>query len=113
MEIGKLLDLPVLNLWDAMVRHIRFADVSLKNITTSEKHIYIPGAKHANPDRRLQSYLRDGLHLSRTGYDLVYTELIIFIDLWYPTQLPEKLSFTFPAWDDAKAWVEESSKPQM
>lgn len=113
LEIGKLLNLPVLNLWQAMVRHIQFTDISLQHIITTRDHTYIPGAKSTNTDRRLQSYLRDGLHLSRDGYALVHTELMILFDLEFPNQLPEKLPFVFPAWDDEEAWGSEDVKPQI
>lgn len=113
VETGELLNLPVLNLWDAMVKHIQLTNVSLYHTATTKFPIYTPGAKSKTTDRRLQSYLRDGLHLSRIGYGLIYTELMVLFDVNFPDHLPEKLPFVFPAWDDEHAWVSEDVKPQI
>lgn len=65
------------------------------------------------PDRRFENYFRDGLHLSQAGYDLLYTELMKVFDYVWQDQLPEKLPFAFPAWDDEEAWGKEDVRSQI
>lgn len=82
-----------------MVRHT--GDFSLQEFDITRLP---PGSKAKVPDARLRSYLRDGLHLSRAGYEVLYRELMALIERTWPDQMPERLGFTFPAWDDEEAW---------
>ena len=54
----------------------------------------------------LTDYLHDGLHLTRTGYGVLFLDLMRAIEMYYPDQLPEDLEFALPRWDDEYAWRE-------
>ena len=62
------------------------------------------GSLRAPPSPALQAFLHDGLHFSGDGYRLLYGELMALIEEHFPDQMPTRLPFVLPAWDDEKAW---------
>lgn len=55
----------------------------------------------------LREFLHDGLHLTRKGYDLLFEELMKVIEGRWPEEMPERLPFVLPRWDDEGAWMGE------
>lgn len=97
-DVGKELSIPVLDLWTAMI------DLAGGKGSDAEP----VGAKSAPRNEILQSFLRDGLHLSPEGYKVLYKEYQDLLARVYPDLLPERQSFTLPAWDDEQAWRSSS-----
>ena len=100
--LGKELNVPVLDLWSAMISRSGLNDQQS-----------IPGAKNAPVSNGLQSLFRDGLHFTPLGYRVLCEELMRLIEATWPDQMPEKLSFTFPGWDDELAWKQRSSAASL
>ena len=101
-SLGSELSLPVLDVWTVMMALAGYDD------PTSESEP-LPGSKDAPQNDVLQSFLQDGLHLTRTGYEVLYKALIALIEKAYPSQSPERLPFVYPAWDDEDAWTQPHS----
>ncbi len=47
-----------------------------------------------------------GLHFGPAGYQVLFDELMRLIEQLWPDEMPEKLPFVLPPWDDAGAWLE-------
>lgn len=47
---------------------------------------------------------RTGLHLTPRAYKIMVGELMSLIASAYPDQIPEKLPFVLPSWNDWEAW---------
>ena len=58
----------------------------------------------------LQSFVHDGLHLSPTGYKILYDEMMALISRQWPDQMPANLPFVLPAWDNPTAWNVPTSR---
>lgn len=101
-DLGKELNLPVLDVHFKMMSHCHKS-------TNPNDYSYLPGLKDTPVSKLLQEYLRDGLHLSRLGYELLYKELLLLIKEEWPDQMPEELPFVFPAWDDEQVFKKEGS----
>jgi len=54
----------------------------------------------------LGEVLVDGLHLSSTGYKLLYDALKELIEREWPDQVPEALDPVFAPWNEAEGWVD-------
>lgn len=93
-DLGKELDLPVLDLWSAMIRRAGGKGDEAEPI----------GSIDAPANEILRGFVRDGLHLSPEGYKVWYEELMGLVGRVWPEQMPEKLGFVLPAWTDLKAW---------
>lgn len=70
----------------------------------TEQHI--PGCCHAptdipNAKNQLSDFLRDGLHLTNSGYDVLYGELMKLIQQRLPHLIPDNIPMVLPAWRDA------------
>lgn len=48
-----------------------------------------------------------GLHFTPEAYLIFYDEIMKAIAKKWPDQVPEKLPYVIPAWDDTAAWVKE------
>lgn len=101
-ELGDELQIYVLDLWSAMIRRAGYYAESLD-------YAMLPGSKDAPESKVLQDYLLDGLHFSRSAYEVLFEELMALIDRTWPDQMPEKLPFALPRWDDGEAWKDEES----
>ena len=51
--------------------------------------------------------LLPGLHFTNTAYTLFFEELMRLIQVTWPDQMPEKLPYVLPAWNDEQAWPKE------
>ena len=111
-ELGSELGFPVVDLRATMLKLCQSAsspgDESLSdgigNAEDDGKDDYWPGDRDQPVNPLLQSWLRDGLHLTSAGYALLYEELMRLIEREWPDQMPERLPFFYPAWDDETAW---------
>lgn len=95
--LGRELRLPVLDIWSAMMREAGYTRTELDSTQ-------LPGSSEAPESAVLQGFLHDGLHFSRSAYDLLYSELLASIGKLWPDQLPESLPFVLPKWDEKRAW---------
>jgi hypothetical protein len=64
----------------------------------------VPGSMSAPESTQLQGFMHDGLHFSRSAYELLYNELMALIERTWPDEMPERLPFVLPRWDDEEAW---------
>ena len=101
-DLGTELDLPVLDFWAAMLSPAGYS-------IPFDGRKDIPGSRDAPQNPTLQAFLHDGLHLSRSGFELLFNELIALIARKWPDQVPERLPFVLPAWDDEEAWRGDTS----
>ena len=65
----------------------------------------IPGSKKLPENAVLRRLLHDGLHMSYLAYTFLFETVMETIHKNWPDQLPEKLPFVLPAWNDEKAWA--------
>lgn len=87
------------------------AESKIPSAKTEDKSA-LPGSSEAAVNETLQSYLHDGLHFTRKGYDFLFDELMALIAETFPEQLPERIAFAAPAWDDEKAWKNLKVSPR-
>jgi len=93
-DLGKELDIPVLDLWTAFM--------STTGWTIEEPNI--PGSLQLAENSALVDLMHDGLHFNPPGYKIWYDELMELISKHWPDQVPERLPFLLPPWDDQAAW---------
>lgn len=98
-ELGDELGLQVLDLWGSMIRKADGKEEDVEPI----------GSIDVSLNAVLQSFVRDGLHLSPEGYKVFFDELMALIERVWPEQLPKNLSFVLPGWDNQKAWESYAS----
>ena len=99
-ELGEELHLPVLDIWRTMIRRARYAVDNLD-------YDMLPGSKDAPECKILHEFLHDGLHFSRSAYEVLYEELMAVIERTWPEHIPDRLPFVFPRWDDEDVWKGE------
>nr|OQO19696.1 hypothetical protein B0A51_12069 [Rachicladosporium sp. CCFEE 5018] len=64
----------------------------------------LPGSLDGAENEVLQGLLSDGLHFTPSGYKVLYDEVMNTIEQNWPDQMPDRLPFVLPAWDDEQAW---------
>ncbi|KAK5174758.1 uncharacterized protein LTR77_001841 [Saxophila tyrrhenica] len=101
-ELGDEMNLPVLDLWSAMMDRAGYHDNGVDDRL-------VPGSvanadDHANAV--LESFLHDGLHFTRAAYRVLYDGMMDLIQENWPDQTPDALPFVLPRWDDQEAWKE-------
>ena len=89
--LGAELGTPVLDIWSAMM-------------SRASPNGHLVGSRSTEPCEALRVFLDDGLHLSRSGYELLDQELLGIIERTWPDQMPDELPMVFPSWDDEKHW---------
>lgn len=92
-EVGKDLGIPVLDMWMACMLEAGW-----------EPGEELPGSRALPESPVLQELLHDGLHLSPAGYRLLYKNLTTLIAKTWPDQVPDRIPFVLPAWDDKDKW---------
>ena len=108
-ELGDELEVPVLDIWSTMTR---CAATMARRISCTEGTVgneSLPGSHDAPLNPMLQGLLHDGLHFSQSAYKLLFEELVALIQQKWPDQMPERLPFALPAWDDEEAWKDGKS----
>ncbi|ATY64775.1 GDSL Lipase Acylhydrolase family [Cordyceps militaris] len=58
----------------------------------------------------IRALIHDGLHFTPEAYEIFYEEVIKVISTTWPDEMPEKLPYIIPAWDDGAAWAAEGLK---
>lgn len=106
-ELGHKTNLPVLDLWTAMMRRAGYEGIGIDDDV-------VPGSMGdcgmgSQTNTMLKSYLHDGLHFTRAAYGVLFEELMALIERSWPDQMPEALPFVLPRWDDEEAWKEEKA----
>jgi len=91
LSVGKDMKVPTVNLWGAFMQYAG----------GWEEGKPFAGSKEIPPNEKLQSLLRDGLHLNPKGYEVMYDAVMKTIREAYPEYDPEKLQFIYPYWADA------------
>lgn len=91
-KIGAKHNVPVVDIW------ARFMDYV--NVKPDPNTLTWP----APPAPALSNLLHDGLHFTPAGYRILYDEIKKTIQNEYPDQVPGKLPFVLPAWDEVEAW---------
>ncbi|KAF2768182.1 lipolytic enzyme [Teratosphaeria nubilosa] len=97
-EVGRELQVPVLDIWTAMMARAGYAFSPASDTPQA-----IAGSVSVPTNATLQSYLSDGLHFSPEGYKVLYGELMSLIAREWPDQMPSRLRMKLPAWDDMQA----------
>ncbi|KAH9826972.1 Isoamyl acetate-hydrolyzing esterase 1 [Teratosphaeria destructans] len=98
-EVGRELQVPVLDIWTAMMARAGYSPGPVSDTPQA-----IAGSVSVPTNAILQSYLSDGLHFSPEGYKVLYGELMSLIQREWPDQMPSRLRMKLPAWDDVQAW---------
>lgn len=94
-QVGKELNVPVLDVWTAFMEEAGWKEGEP-----------LPGSSSIEQNPVLVELLHDGLHLTGPAYKIIYKQMMELIEAHLPDQMPEKLPFVFPAWDQTDAWVE-------
>lgn len=115
-EVGSQLKVPVVDIWKSFLQHAGWIE--------GQEHL--PGSREIPANETLQSLLSDGdysrgcvgslysyevcrrqltsavgLHLTPSGYKLVYEEVMKSIKANYPEIDPDKMPFKYPPWEQA------------
>ncbi|KAK4983844.1 hypothetical protein LTR50_006971 [Elasticomyces elasticus] len=94
-EVGEQLNVPVLDIWKAFMQRAGWSEGQP-----------LPGSKDVERNAVLTELMHDGLHFNPAGYRVLFDELMKLIERTWPDQMPDKLPFLLPPWDDADAWLE-------
>jgi lysophospholipase L1-like esterase len=94
VSVGKELHVPVLDIWSIMIQRAGGSPTDPEPT----------GSIDMPANETLQEFLHDGLHLSPSGYRIVYDELMALIARTWPDQIPDALPFVLPRWDDMGVW---------
>lgn len=94
-QVGKELNLPVLDLWAAFMREAGWKEGEP-----------LPGSREIEQNQVLVKFMHDGLHFNPEGYKVLYDELMKLLEKEMPEEMPAQLPTVLPPWDQADAWVE-------
>ncbi|KAF8455420.1 GDSL Lipase/Acylhydrolase family protein [Terfezia claveryi] len=97
LEVGRDTKIPTVNLWNVFMEYAGWSEGEP-----------LLGCKTQPKNERLGMLLRDGLHFTSTGYEIMYNEVIEAITQHYPELKANALPSIFPAWEVAPKY--ESSK---
>ncbi|KAF2456443.1 GDSL Lipase/Acylhydrolase family protein [Lineolata rhizophorae] len=92
-EAARELQLPILDVWSLLMSR-----------TGWKEGQPLPGSKDNPKVTLLDEFLYDGLHLTSKAYKLVFENLMSIMESQWPDQVPERLPFVLPAWDDGDKW---------
>ncbi|KAF8423673.1 GDSL Lipase/Acylhydrolase [Tirmania nivea] len=90
LEVGKEASIPTVNLWNAFMAYAGWSEGEL-----------LLGCKTQPRNERLGALLRDGLHFTSKGYEIMYKEVVKTIAQHYPELKADTLPLIFPAWEVA------------
>lgn len=115
-EVGSQLKVPVVDIWRSFLQHAGWIE--------GQEHL--PGSRKIPANETLQSLFSDGdyswrrarflykhgvhrseltsavgLHLTPSGYQLVYEEVMASIKANYPDIDPDKMPYKYPPWEQA------------
>lgn len=93
-EVGKDLNLPVIDLWQAFMDEAGY-----------KKGDIFPGSKLIGQNPVLVRLMHDGLHFNPDGYKILFREFMSFVRTSLPHLAPERLPLVHPLWDNAAAFV--------
>lgn len=96
-EVGKKLDVAVLDLWSIIMEK-----------AGNKEGAPLPGSLEIEQNGILKELLYDGLHFGPAAYKLLYEEITKLIAKQWPDQSPEQLDPIFPLWGVAPGFVELS-----
>ncbi|KAK5137885.1 hypothetical protein LTR08_006654 [Meristemomyces frigidus] len=103
-DLGVELQLPVLDIWTAMVSRAGYSRTSPPPVI---------GSREAPANETLQSFLHDGLHFTGEGYKILFGELMALIERTWPEEMPARLPMRLPPWDDPRTWHQEGQGRRM
>ena len=113
-EVGSAHGVAVLDVWNAFMTEAgwKAGDSLPGSLNMAEspvlKRLLIDGLTTGGaPKFRYFADAKEGLHFSPDGYRVLYAELMKLIERRWPEQIPEKLSYVLPAWDDGPQWAKE------
>lgn len=87
-------DLVVVDLWS------RIMDEAIKETPSYISGGPLLGSKELGRSKALDAFLKDGLHLSTRGYQVLYNEMFSAIRERWPEEGPEAHPFVYPYWRD-------------
>ncbi|KAF2100760.1 SGNH hydrolase [Rhizodiscina lignyota] len=93
-EVGKDLNIPVLDLWRLIMLKAGW----------KPDDDPLPGSRIAPENPILIQMLRDGLHLSPAGYKVLHEGMMELIRRVWPDQVPSRLPNVLPNWNDRDGW---------
>lgn len=94
-QVGKELGIAVLDMWKI---------ISTKAGWQPGMHP-LPGSRSLPQNAVLDELLRDGLHLSPAGNQVLYDGLLELIEQLWPDQMPQKLPLVLPEWSNEEGWA--------
>ncbi|KAH7203121.1 SGNH hydrolase-type esterase domain-containing protein [Fusarium redolens] len=89
-DIGKKENVPVVDLWTAMMRTTGWKDDGVDAI--------LPGSSSISPSMELGRLFYDGLHLNQEGYDIYTRELIRVLEAEIPECQIQGTNEWYPEW---------------
>lgn len=104
-DVGRELSIEVVDLWTAMIRLAGGDALITAHGSLDKSQPALIGAASCPVNDVLQSFLADGLHLTKVGYQVLYSEVMRTIERRWPDQMPDRLKFTLPTWQDETAWA--------
>jgi len=90
LEVGKEEGVATVDIWGAFMAYVGWNEGEP-----------LPGSKTQPRSEKLGELLRDGLHPTPKGYQIIYNEVIKAICEHYPELKADALPFVFPPWDAA------------
>jgi isoamyl acetate esterase len=91
-EVAYDLGLPCLDLWSIFMRKAGWK--------SGEGESHLIGSRKAPKSQVLAELLSDGLHLTNEGYNVWFEELVKLIKRNLPDDVPEKIPWVFPSWNE-------------
>lgn len=98
-EVGKMLNLPVLDLWTRMMEFANWNPTGWEGLPGSRNDAW-----GNEPNPLLAELMIDGLHFKPRAYVILFEEVMKLIERVWPDQSPERLPSVLPAWNDESAW---------
>ncbi|KAE8163284.1 GDSL Lipase/Acylhydrolase family protein [Aspergillus tamarii] len=90
IELGKDLDVPVVDLWSAFMRYVGWKEGDV-----------LVGSREAPNNEDFEALFTDGLHLTGKAYKIEFDAVMEVIERNWPDQIPEKLEMVVEDWREA------------
>ncbi|KAF2634782.1 SGNH hydrolase, partial [Massarina eburnea CBS 473.64] len=98
VELGKQLNVPVINLWTEFMSRAGFDHATWRSGGEMAGSLQLP------QNDVLVELMHDGLHFNPAGYDILFRALMRVVGEHWPELLPDNIREILPLWNDAAGW---------